>query len=93
MTGFPASEAKVYEFGEPHWLRGYKEIPVTQNTLEASNITFYHGGLDPMIVVLVKEENDEYNVVAVPVPGEPPPPVSVPLPPPIKAEICWSPVP
>lgn len=29
-----------------------------------------HGGLDPMIVVLVKEENDEYNVVAVPVPSE-----------------------
>ena len=29
-----------------------------------------HGGLDPMIVVLVKEENDEYSVVAVPVPGE-----------------------
>ena len=29
-----------------------------------------HGGLDPMIVVLVKESNDEMNVVAVPVPGE-----------------------
>ena len=28
------------------------------------------GGLDPMIVVLVKESNDEMNVVAVPVPGE-----------------------
>jgi len=29
-----------------------------------------HGGLDPMIVVLVKESNEEMNVVAVPVPGE-----------------------
>jgi hypothetical protein len=28
------------------------------------------GGLDPMIVVLVKESNDEMNIVAVPVPGE-----------------------
>jgi hypothetical protein len=27
------------------------------------------GGLDPMIVVLVKESNDEMNIVAVPVPG------------------------
>jgi hypothetical protein len=28
------------------------------------------GGLDPMIVVLVKEKNDDMNIVAVPVPGE-----------------------
>ena len=28
------------------------------------------GGLDPMIVVLVKESNDEMNIIAVPVPGQ-----------------------
>lgn len=27
MTGFPANEAKVFEFGDPHWLKGYKEVP------------------------------------------------------------------
>ena len=28
MTGFPASEAKVYEFGEPHWFKGYKGVSI-----------------------------------------------------------------
>lgn len=28
ITGFPANEAKVFEFGEPHWLKGYKEVPI-----------------------------------------------------------------
>jgi hypothetical protein len=28
MSGFPASEAKVFEYADkPHWLRGYKEVP------------------------------------------------------------------
>lgn len=28
MTNFPASEAKIFE-GQPHWLKGYKEVPKT----------------------------------------------------------------
>lgn len=28
MSGFPASEAKIFEFADkPHWLKGYKEVP------------------------------------------------------------------
>ena len=32
MTGFPASEAKVFEFGDPHWLKGYEPISTKGST-------------------------------------------------------------
>ena len=44
MEAFPASEAQVFEFGKPHWLRGYKPIEVPKQLPGSSVANYAPGG-------------------------------------------------